>query len=164
MYPKCILICTSNDPGCSAIVKGMLGCSRQNPMDTRYYLVDAKPLEATDHVPSFTQAHNALMLGVTGTALAAGANLLLSPHTHAMYSIAGALSADFQPLPTFFWLWIDQKCTIPIFFKKFSSKPRMIQFHCVLSLSQGQTSLDMLLACIFAMILSSSTCRCWWAP
>ena len=38
------------------------------------------------------QAHNALMLGGTSTAIAAAANLLLSPHTHAMYSIAGALS------------------------------------------------------------------------
>lgn len=66
-------------------------------MATRYYLVDKKHLEANDHVLSFTQAHNALMLGVTGTALAAGANLLLSPHTHAMYSIAGALTADLQP-------------------------------------------------------------------
>ena len=36
------------------------------------------------------QAHNALMLGVTSTALTAGANLLLSPQTHAMYSVAGA--------------------------------------------------------------------------
>jgi hypothetical protein len=30
------------------------------------------------------------MLGVTNAALAAAANLLLSPQTHAMYSIAGA--------------------------------------------------------------------------
>lgn len=35
------------------------------------------------------QAHNALMLGVTMTAVAAAANLLLSAQTHAMYSVAG---------------------------------------------------------------------------
>ncbi|CAL8465602.1 g5138 [Coccomyxa elongata] len=40
---------------------------------------------------AITQAHNALMLGVTSTAVAAAANLLLSPHTHAMYAIAGPL-------------------------------------------------------------------------
>ncbi|BDA51454.1 probable phthiocerol synthesis polyketide synthase type I PpsA at C-terminar half [Coccomyxa sp. Obi] len=43
---------------------------------------------------AIAQAHNALMLGVTSTAVAAAVNLLLSPHTHAMYSIAGMLAAD----------------------------------------------------------------------
>ncbi len=36
-----------------------------------------------------SQAHNALMLGVTTNAVAAAANLLLSAHTHAMFSVAG---------------------------------------------------------------------------
>ena len=40
-------------------------------------------------MPALCQAHNALMLGVTSSSLAAAANLLLSPHTHAMYAIAG---------------------------------------------------------------------------
>ena len=35
------------------------------------------------------QAHNALMLGIVPACLAAGVNLLLSPHTHAMYAVAG---------------------------------------------------------------------------
>ena len=35
------------------------------------------------------QAHNALMLGVVPSCLAGGVNLLLSPHTHAMYAVAG---------------------------------------------------------------------------
>ena len=35
------------------------------------------------------QAHNALMLGVVPACLAGGVNLLLSPHTHAMYAVAG---------------------------------------------------------------------------
>ena len=39
------------------------------------------------------QAHNALLLGVTTTAIAAAANLLLSAHTHAMFSVAGDHSA-----------------------------------------------------------------------
>lgn len=34
-------------------------------------------------------AHNALMLGTASSALAGGVNLLLSPSTHAMYSVAG---------------------------------------------------------------------------
>lgn len=40
------------------------------------------------------QAHNALMLGVTTNAVAAAANLLLSAHTHAMFSVAGKLTQD----------------------------------------------------------------------
>ena len=40
------------------------------------------------------QAHNALMLGVTTNAVAAAANLLLSAHTHAMFSVAGQLTDD----------------------------------------------------------------------
>ena len=39
--------------------------------------------------PSCAQAHNALLLGAASTAIAAAANLLLSPHTHAMFSVAG---------------------------------------------------------------------------
>lgn len=39
------------------------------------------------------QAHSALLLGVTTTAIAAAANLLLSAHTHAMFSVAGDHSA-----------------------------------------------------------------------
>ena len=40
------------------------------------------------------QAHNALMLGVTTNAVATAANLLLSAHTHAMFSVAGQLTND----------------------------------------------------------------------
>ena len=43
------------------------------------------------------QAHNALMLGVTGSALAAAVNLLLSPHTHAMYAVAGDVFCLWAP-------------------------------------------------------------------
>ncbi len=40
------------------------------------------------------QAHNALMLGVTTNALVAAANLLLSAHTHAMFSVTGQRTHD----------------------------------------------------------------------
>ncbi|KAK9830427.1 hypothetical protein WJX72_011727 [[Myrmecia] bisecta] len=39
-------------------------------------------------------AHNALMLGVSPSAWAGAVNLLLSPHTHAMYAVAGMLAPD----------------------------------------------------------------------
>ena len=42
------------------------------------------------------QAHNALMLGVVPSCLAGGVNLLLSPHTHAMYAVAG-MPSDRRP-------------------------------------------------------------------
>lgn len=45
------------------------------------------------------QAHNALMLGAVPACLAGGVNLLLSPHTHAMYAVAGKPHVGLVDLP-----------------------------------------------------------------
>lgn len=44
------------------------------------------------------QAHNALMLGVAPSCLAGGVNMLLSPHTHAMFAVAGASASSCESL------------------------------------------------------------------
>ena len=68
--------CHSTDKACKLSVW---------PVYTMLFFDAQQRITCTAH----SQAHNALMLGVTTNAVAAAANLLLSAHTHAMFSVAG---------------------------------------------------------------------------